>query len=84
MPIPFYALCHGPCATVDVVLNGFSVDDFYKKLHLIRSHLKNRIFVQGRGGAESQPEGILVYFEDFERDTNPPKAEAKRHFCDRF
>jgi hypothetical protein len=34
------------------------------------SHLKNRILVQGRGGAEFQPGGILEYFEDLKRGTN--------------
>jgi hypothetical protein len=36
----------------------------------IRSHLKNRILVQGRGGAEFQTGGILEYFEDLKRGTN--------------
>jgi 5'-phosphate synthase pdxT subunit len=36
----------------------------------IRSHLKNRILAQGRGGAEFQPAGILQYFEDLKRGTN--------------
>jgi ribosomal protein L11 methyltransferase len=35
-----------------------------------RSHLKNRILVQGRGGAEFKTAGILPYFEDFKRGTN--------------
>jgi len=35
-----------------------------------RSCLKNRILVQGRGGAEFQIGGILVYFEDLKRGTN--------------
>jgi hypothetical protein len=37
---------------------------------LTRSHLKNRILVQGRGGAEFQTGGILEYFEDLKRGTN--------------
>jgi hypothetical protein len=36
----------------------------------MRSHLKNRILVQGRGGAECQTGGILEYFEDLKRGTN--------------
>jgi 5'-phosphate synthase pdxT subunit len=36
----------------------------------IRSHLKNRILAQGRGGDEFQSAGILHYFEDLNRDTN--------------
>ena len=35
-----------------------------------RSHLKNRILVQGRGGDEFQTAGILEYFEDLKRVTN--------------
>jgi hypothetical protein len=31
---------------------------------MIRSHLKNRIFVQDRGEARYQTAGILSYFED--------------------
>ena len=33
----------------------------------IRSHLKNRILVQGQGGAEVQTAGILKYSEDLKR-----------------
>jgi len=36
----------------------------------IRSHLKNRIFVQDRGGAELQTAGILLNFEDLKRGPN--------------
>jgi hypothetical protein len=36
----------------------------------IRSHLKNRILVQNRGGGVSQTGGILKYFEDLKQDTN--------------
>ncbi len=36
----------------------------------IRSHLKNRILVQDRGGAEFQTGGILLYVEDLKRGTN--------------
>jgi hypothetical protein len=36
----------------------------------IRSHLKKRILVQVRGGAELKAAGILMYFEDFKRGTN--------------
>ena len=35
-----------------------------------RSHLKNRILVQDRGGAEFQTAGILEYVEDLKRGTN--------------
>jgi len=37
-----------------------------------RSHLKIRILVQGQGGTEFQPAGILKYVEDLKRGT---KAE---------
>ena len=37
----------------------------------IRSYLKKRILVQGRGGREVQSGGILQYFEDWNRGTNP-------------
>jgi hypothetical protein len=37
---------------------------------LIRTHLKNRILVQDRGGAEFQTGGILLYVEDLKRGTN--------------
>jgi len=36
-----------------------------------RTHLKNRILVQDRGGAEFQTGGILLYVEDLKRGTNP-------------
>ncbi len=36
----------------------------------IRIHLKNRILVQDRGGAELQTGGILLYVEDLKRGTN--------------
>jgi hypothetical protein len=36
----------------------------------IRSHLKNRIFVQSQGGLEFQPAGVLQYFEDLKREPN--------------
>ena len=35
-----------------------------------RSHLKIRILVQGQGGAEFQPAGILEYVEDLKRGPN--------------
>ena len=35
-----------------------------------RTHLKNRILVQDRGGAEFQTGGILLYVEDLKRGTN--------------
>jgi len=34
------------------------------------SYLKNRIFVQGQGGAEFQPAGILKYVEELKRGSN--------------
>ena len=37
---------------------------------VFRSHLKNRILVQDRGGAEFQTAGILQYVEDLKRGTN--------------
>jgi hypothetical protein len=37
---------------------------------LFRTHLKNRILVQDRGGAEFQTGGILLYGEDLKRGTN--------------
>jgi hypothetical protein len=37
---------------------------------IARSHLKNRILVQGRGEAEFETGGILQYFEDLKRGTN--------------
>jgi len=39
-----------------------------------RTHLKNRILVQDRGGAEFQTGGILLYVEDLKRGTNPAKG----------
>ena len=35
-----------------------------------RSHLKNRILVQGQGETEFQPADILKYFEELERGLN--------------
>jgi hypothetical protein len=37
---------------------------------LLRTHLKNRILVQDRGGTEFQTGGILLYVEDLKRGTN--------------
>jgi prepilin-type N-terminal cleavage/methylation domain-containing protein len=37
---------------------------------IFRSHLKNRILAQNRGGAEFQTGGILLYVEDLRRGTN--------------
>jgi hypothetical protein len=37
---------------------------------MIRTHLKNRILVQDRGGAELQTGGILLYVENLKRGTN--------------
>jgi hypothetical protein len=50
-----------------------------------RTHLKNRILVQDRGGAKFLTGGIRLYVEDLKRGTNkeiyPPLADwAKRHF----
>jgi hypothetical protein len=36
----------------------------------LRSHLKKRILVQVRGGAEFKTAGIFKYFEDFKRGSN--------------
>ena len=44
---------------------------------LIRSHLKNRILVQDRGGAEFQTGGILLYVEDLKRGTNPAEKGGR-------
>jgi hypothetical protein len=35
-----------------------------------RTHLKNRILVQDRGGAKFQTGGILLYVEDLKRGSN--------------
>jgi hypothetical protein len=35
-----------------------------------RSHLKNRFLVQGQGGSETQPAGILKYSEELKRGPN--------------
>jgi len=37
---------------------------------VIRSHFKNRILVQNRGGAVFQTGGILKYFEDLKQGPN--------------
>jgi len=52
---------------------------------LIRTHLKNKLLVQDRGGTELYTGGILLYVKDLKRGTNkeiyPPLADwAKRHF----
>ena len=39
-------------------------------MQVIRSHLKNRILVQDRSGAEFQSGGIRLYVEDLKLDTN--------------
>jgi len=44
---------------------------------VIRSHLKKRILVQVRGGAEFKTAGILKYFEDYKRGTNPAGKRRK-------
>jgi hypothetical protein len=36
----------------------------------IRTHLKDRILVQDRGGAEFKTGGILLYVEDLKRGIN--------------
>ena len=46
-------------------------------LPLIRTHLKNRILVQDRGGAEFQTAGILEYVEDLKRGTNPAEKGGR-------
>jgi hypothetical protein len=40
------------------------------RCRLTGTHLKNRILVQDRGGAEFKTGGILLYVEDFKRGTN--------------
>jgi len=40
------------------------------QLFIYRTHLKNRILAQDRGGAEFQTGGILLYVEDLKRGTN--------------
>jgi hypothetical protein len=56
--------------------NGFYIDfhayHIYSvhKNKIIRTHLKNRILVQDRGGTEFPTGGILLYVEDFKRGTN--------------
>ena len=46
----------------------FFCKDFSNQL--IRTHLKNRILVRDRGGAEIKTGGILLYVEDLKRGTN--------------
>jgi hypothetical protein len=41
-----------------------------RRVPVTRSHLKNRILVQGQGGAEFKPAGILKYVEDLKREPN--------------
>jgi hypothetical protein len=36
----------------------------------VRSHLKNRMLVQGQGEAEVQPAGILQYSDELKRGPN--------------
>jgi len=40
------------------------------RMELTRSHLKNWILGQSRGGAEVQPAGILKYSEELKRGSN--------------
>jgi len=47
----------------------FKVREFFGAKRT-RSHLKNRILVQGCGGAAFQTGGILEYFEDLKRGSN--------------
>jgi len=42
-----------------------------------RSYLKKWILVQFRGGAEFKTAGILEYFEDFKRVTNPAEEGGR-------
>jgi hypothetical protein len=62
-------------------------------LQTIRTHLKNRILVQDsvfalrlrrdtRGGAEFKTGGILLYVEDFKRDSNPAKDGRPKDIFD--
>ena len=39
-------------------------------IEMIRNYLKIRVLVQGQGGSEFQPGGILKYVEDLKRGTN--------------
>jgi hypothetical protein len=59
-------------------LKGFSGVDSLSLLYdfdiinsvSVRSYLKNRILVQGQGGAEFHPADILKYFEELKREPN--------------
>jgi hypothetical protein len=58
---------------------------------ICRSHLKNRILVQGQGGAEVQPAGILKYSEELKRGLNTEigtkdifEIASKLHTCPAF
>ena len=43
---------------------------YIRFIRVSRSHLKNRILVQGQGGVTFQPAGILLYFEELKREPN--------------
>ncbi len=39
-------------------------------IFLIKTHLKIRVLFQDQGDNEFQPAGILMYFEELERESN--------------
>jgi len=47
------------------------------KLPMFRTHLKNRILVQDRGGAEFKTAGNLLVVEDLKRGTNPAEKGGR-------
>ena len=49
---------------------GLTEQFFEIRLNNTKSHLKIKILVQGQGGAEVQPSGILKYFEELKRGTH--------------
>ena len=49
-------------------------------MNLTSRHFKKWILVQVRGGAKSKTAGILKYFEDFRRGTNPAKVGKPKDF----
>jgi hypothetical protein len=59
------------CLNEDNYSGGMDKKTMYGwTLAKIRSHLKNRILVQGQGGTEVQPAGILKYSEELKRGPN--------------
>jgi hypothetical protein len=53
-----------------VVNSFFWVQSSAISMQIFRSHLKNRILVQDRGGNAFQTGGIHLYVEDLKRGTN--------------